>query len=209
MFWLNVDGLNYLWKKIVLRLNTKVDKIDGKDLSTNDYTDAEKEKLNKLSSYVGNTSVQEQINTALNEFDINGGDADTLDGKHASDFALMSNLNTVKNLVGDTSVQQQISEALNELDINGGNADTLDGLHADHFASATDLNTVKNLVGTKSVQYQINTALSNFSSGKTLSEHMNEEMMILTSLQYGDKLPGESGEPYTHVSGRIFFRKSE
>jgi hypothetical protein len=29
---------------------------------------------------------------------------------------------------------------------------------------------------------------------------------ILTSDFYGPKLPGEDGEPYTHVKGRIFFK---
>lgn len=43
--------------------------------------------------------------------------------------------------------------------------------------------------------------------GKTLTEHLAQEDMILSSRQYGDKLPGEDGEPYTHVAGRIFFKK--
>lgn len=30
---------------------------------------------------------------------------------------------------------------------------------------------------------------------------------ILNKNLYGDKLPGEDGEPYTHVEGRIFFKK--
>lgn len=47
------------------------------------------------------------------------------------------------------------------------------------------------------------------SSGKTLSEHLAEEDMILSPRQYGDKLPGEDGEPYTHVPGRIFFKKKK
>ena len=44
-------------------------------------------------------------------------------------------------------------------------------------------------------------------SGKTLTEHLAEEYMILSSLQCGDKLPGEDGEPYTHVPGRFFLRR--
>ena len=66
---------------------------------------------------------------------------------------------------------------------------------------------MRELIGTESVEQQIQTALSSFSSGKTLTEHLTEEMMILTDLHYGDKLPGEDGEEYTHVPGRIFFRK--
>lgn len=77
---------------------------------------------------------------------------------------------------------------------DGGNADMLDGRHADYFATASDVNELKDKV-------------DNLSSGKTLSEHLIEEMMILSNLQYGNKLPGEDGEPYTHVAGRMFFKK--
>ena len=45
---LSSDGLSYLWDEIRERLFLKVDKIDGKSLSTNDYTDSEKEKLSNI-----------------------------------------------------------------------------------------------------------------------------------------------------------------
>lgn len=53
---LDDDGLLYLWQKIknifatTTDLNGKVDKVDGKGLSTNDYTTAEKNKLNAIAS---------------------------------------------------------------------------------------------------------------------------------------------------------------
>lgn len=84
---------------------------------------------------------------------------------------------------------------------DGGNADTLDGKHASEFASATDVANLQTKVGDTSVSDQIENALSNFSSGKTLSEHLTEEDMILSSRQYGDTLP-DPGTP-----GRIFFLK--
>ena len=45
MAFLNYDGLLYFWQKIKALLAGKVDKVDGKGLSTNDYTTAEKTKL--------------------------------------------------------------------------------------------------------------------------------------------------------------------
>lgn len=49
----------------------------------------------------------------------NGGNADTVDGKHASDFAsastmstVQSNVTSLQNLVGSTSVANQISSAM-------------------------------------------------------------------------------------------------
>lgn len=85
------------------------------------------------------------------------------------------------------------------LPANGGNADTVDGFHASDFASVSDVNTLQNLVGTQSVSTQINNALANVSSGKTLTEHLAEETMVLSSYQYGDTLPPAG------TVGRIFF----
>ena len=48
MSFLNKTGLERLWQHIILKLGDKVDKVDGKGLSTNDYTTAEKEKLASL-----------------------------------------------------------------------------------------------------------------------------------------------------------------
>ena len=45
MAWLNYDGLLYFWQKLKLKLDSKVDKVEGKGLSSNDFTSAEKKKL--------------------------------------------------------------------------------------------------------------------------------------------------------------------
>lgn len=44
-----------------------------------------------------------------------GGDADTVDGKHASDFASASDMTAIQTLVGDTAVSSQISTATSEI----------------------------------------------------------------------------------------------
>ena len=43
--YLDIDGLTYLWDQIKSKLSNKVDKVSGKQLSTNDYTTTEKNKL--------------------------------------------------------------------------------------------------------------------------------------------------------------------
>lgn len=53
---LNMEGLSYFWSQIKAKLNNKVDKVDGKGLSTNDYTNEEKAKLAGLSNYNHPTS---------------------------------------------------------------------------------------------------------------------------------------------------------
>ena len=50
MAYLSEDGLLYVWQKIKNALSTKVDKVSGKDLSTNDYTTNEKEKLTNIAA---------------------------------------------------------------------------------------------------------------------------------------------------------------
>lgn len=56
MAFLSYNGLIYFWKKIKALLAGKVDKIDGKGLSTNDYTTAEKNKLAGLMNYIHPTT---------------------------------------------------------------------------------------------------------------------------------------------------------
>lgn len=56
MKFLSYDGLLYFCQKIKALLAGKVDKIDGKGLSTNDFTTAEKNKLAGLMNYIHPTT---------------------------------------------------------------------------------------------------------------------------------------------------------
>jgi hypothetical protein len=47
----------------------------------------------------------------------NGGNADTLDGKHANEFALTSDVEALDTKIGDKSVSEQIATAIEEIDI--------------------------------------------------------------------------------------------
>lgn len=64
----------------------------------------------------------------------NGGDADTLDGQHASAFAASGHTHTGFASSSHTHTRAQITDFPASLPANGGNADTLDGYHAAHFA---------------------------------------------------------------------------
>ena len=63
-------------------LANKVDKIEGKGLSTNDYTTEDKNKLNNVASLVGDTAVSTQISSAV---------ATKADAEHTHDYALIAN----------------------------------------------------------------------------------------------------------------------
>ena len=45
MAFLDNEGLKRFWENLALKLSNKVDKVEGKGLSTNDYTTTEKAKL--------------------------------------------------------------------------------------------------------------------------------------------------------------------
>lgn len=48
---------------------------------------------------------------------VGGGDADTLDGKHASEFAAASDVENLKSKIGDTPVSEQIAAAIGAINI--------------------------------------------------------------------------------------------
>jgi hypothetical protein len=61
MKYLDENGLLYVIQKVKTWLSAKVDKVDGKGLSTNDYTTAEKNKLSGLSNYTLPTASASQL----------------------------------------------------------------------------------------------------------------------------------------------------
>lgn len=59
--YLDSNGLLYFWQKIKAQLGAKVDKVDGKGLSTNDYTTDEKNKLTGIATGANKTVVDNNI----------------------------------------------------------------------------------------------------------------------------------------------------
>lgn len=59
--YLDKEGLIYVWSKIKAITNTKVDKVNGKGLSTNDYTTTEKNKLEGIETGATKTIVDATI----------------------------------------------------------------------------------------------------------------------------------------------------
>lgn len=115
MAFLNKTGLERLWAHIVSQLGHKVEKVDGKGLSTNDFTNEEKEKLANLSTeglaseeYVDNAvsvGVANLVNSA----------PETLDTLGEIATALEENADVVEvleNAVGESvrHVEQELSE---------------------------------------------------------------------------------------------------
>ena len=167
---LDENGLGRLWSHIEANINSALAKYFGakSDVGhTHSYNDLTDRPI---------------ISTEPDGSTIDGGNADTVDGKHASDFVLKDNVDTKLSTTSTNPVQNNVvSEAISNLNA---------------------------LVGDSTVDDQIKEAIKDISSGKTLTQHLADEDMVLSSRQYGDQLPGEDGEPYTHVAGRIFFLKA-
>lgn len=191
MTFLNNTGLERLWSKITAKLDLKVDKVNGKGLSTNDYTTTEKNKLAGIATGATKTVVD----TALSSSSTN-----PVQNKVVN--TAISNLNT---LVGDTAVSTQITNAVaNKVDkVSGKGLSTNDYTTAeknklsgidtganktivDNVLSTTSTNPVQNkvvntaisnlntLVGNKSVSSQISTAIA--SKADTGHTHTKSEV---------------------------------
>lgn len=83
---LTKDNLLYIWLKIKLLLSEKVDKVEGKGLSTNDLTDELKEKILKAgdSSFSGNFNDLINKPTKLSDFT---NDSGFIDNTALNDYA--------------------------------------------------------------------------------------------------------------------------
>lgn len=82
------------------------------------------------------------IPTVPSSLPANGGNADTVDGKHAADFAAANHAHSEyasashTHSYNDLSDKPTIPSIPASLPANGGNADTVDGKHASDFAEA-------------------------------------------------------------------------
>lgn len=94
--------------------DTKVDKISGKGLSTNDYTTDEKNKLAGIATGANKTTVDSSLSTSSTN--------------PVQNKVVTAEINNLSTLVGDTSVSSQITTAIaNKVDkVNGKGLSTND-----------------------------------------------------------------------------------
>lgn len=106
----NEEALQVILDKLQVSLDRKVDKEFGKGLSTNDYSNADKEKLSNIEAGATRTIV----------------DTTSLDAR--SDNAIsnavvtqaINNLNTTMNTKIEDKVSQNLNEALKNINLDGG-----------------------------------------------------------------------------------------
>ena len=89
------DNLKKFWVTIKLKLENKVDKVEGKGLSTNDFTTEEKNKLAAIESGATKTIVDDALNTSSTN--------------PVQNAAVASAVNDINNRLGESSVSDQIA----------------------------------------------------------------------------------------------------
>ncbi len=127
---LDQNGLLYFWQKIV---NKFVAKVEGKGLSTNDFTNELKTKLDGVADGANKTTVEDVLTSTSSTNALSANQGKVLDGKIQDLSYNMGNLN-----YGD------MLKSVYDIDNNGkvdnaDNADKLNGQSADYYAKATDV----------------------------------------------------------------------
>ena len=134
--YLDINGLRTLWGKIVERLSMKVDIEDGKGLSAEDYTTAEKTKLAGLSNY-DDSAVRASLANKVDK--IQGKGLSTEDFTTAEKTKLAGLENTSVDSAFSSSSENPVQNKVVTAEINGINAQLT--YMESHKASTTDLAT--------------------------------------------------------------------
>ena len=204
MKYLDYDGLLYFWGKIKTKLNGKVDKAEGKQLSTNDYTTAEKNKLAGIAEGANKTTVENVLTSTS-----------TANALSAAQGKALKDLIDTKGIGnGD------MTKAVYDTDGDGvvDNAAKLNG-HADtYFAKATDIASFITMKDVEGKGYQtaseVNTAITGkgYQTSAQVTSAINSAIGGITQfdLQVVTELPqtGKKGVIYliahTHGSGDLY-----
>ena len=213
MKYLDYDGLLYFWGKIKDKLNNKVDKVEGKDLSTNDYTTAEKDKLAGIASGANKTTVENVLTSTS-----------TANALSAAQGKVLKDLIETKgNGNGD------MTKAVYDTDGDGvvDNSKALEGHAASYFAKATDITGFITMQQVEAKGYQtatqVNTAITGkgYQTASQVTSAINSAIAGVTQfdLQVVSSLPtkgvkgviylmaGDAYDEYVWVESKSAFEK--
>lgn len=132
---LNYEGLNHFWSKIKTLLGGKVDKVEGKGLSTNDLTDELLTKINGIEEGANKTTVENVLTSDSTSNALSAAQGKVLDEKIAGINAELANKG-----VGD--MLKSVYDADNDGVVdNAANAAKLGGVEAANYALKSDVST--------------------------------------------------------------------
>lgn len=125
------NGVLYLLQLLKGQFDTKVDKVNGKGLSTNDYTTAEKNKLAGIEAQANKTTITDNLTT-----DSNTSALSAKQGKTLKDL-----IDQVEQEIEDAGGGDMLKSTYDQnMDGIVDNASALEGHSASYFATKTDLN---------------------------------------------------------------------
>lgn len=122
MKYLDNNGLSYLWNRVKVLLNGKVDKAEGKGLSSNDFSAADKSKLDSLKNYTLPAATASVL-----------GGVKVGSGLSVSNGVLSSNAVAWNQVTGkpDVALKSDLTSALsNKQDVLSGSAGQVVGFNA-------------------------------------------------------------------------------
>ena len=119
---LDGNGLLYFWQKMKVLLSGKVDKVDGKGLSTNDYTTTEKNKLSGIADGANKITVENVLTSTSTSNALSANQGKVLDEKikalripttvaeltDASSYAKKTDLSNVYRYMGSKAIFSQL-----------------------------------------------------------------------------------------------------
>lgn len=127
---LDSNGVLYLWQQIKAKLGTKVDKEDGKGLSTNDYTTDEKTKLSGIATGANKTTVVDGLTSTSGTDALSAKQGKTLNDK-------ITSVSNVANSKGDMLKSTYDTTGTGVVD----DSEKLGGQLPSYYAKTTDIPT--------------------------------------------------------------------
>lgn len=161
---LSQDGLSYLWNTIKERLLLKVDKEDGKALSTNDYTDGEKQKLSGIQEHA-QVNIIETIRVNGTNQDASGKVVEISIPTQVSQLTNDSNFQTGSQVATGLSlkVDKETGKQLTSNDFSNDYKTKLDGIESGSQVNNIDnisVNGTRQNISNKTVDISIPTSVS-------------------------------------------------
>ena len=125
------NGVLYLLQLLKSQFDTKVDKVDGKGISTNDYTTEEKNKLENIEAQANKTTINNTLTS----------DSTTDALSAAQGKALKTRIDEVEQEIEQAGGGDMLKSTYDQnMDGIVDNASALEGHSASYFATKTDLN---------------------------------------------------------------------
>jgi hypothetical protein len=190
------DDVNQADERIKADLAKKVDAEEGKGLSTNDFTNALKAKLENMASGAGGSAslddvkatVESEVKKSIGALNLDTRFSGKADATELANYVTTTDFNGYK-----TEVTAALGEKATTIQVNAAVAGLISETTADgKYVLKADLATLKTEVEGKATATDITTALAQYATTKALTDGLatKAESSALTSLATKEELSG-------------------